>query len=146
VAYAQNAVHHNAGNGTGRGYVSVFNMDGTFSQRLVSQDTLNAPWGIAMGSPGLLGFSDALLVGNFGDGRINSYDPNTGAPLGQLLDAAGAPIAIDGLWGLAFGNGANAGSVSDLYFTAGTQGGTHGLFGALSAIRTVDIREATGSY
>jgi uncharacterized protein (TIGR03118 family) len=146
LAYAQNAVYHNAGNAAGQGYVSVFNMDGTFVQRLVSQDTLNAPWGMARGRAGLLGFSDALLVGNFGDGRINSYDPLTGRPLGQLLDAAGAPIAIDGLWGLAFGNGAKAGSASELYFTAGTQGSTHGLFGALSAAEAVDTGEATSGY
>jgi uncharacterized protein (TIGR03118 family) len=133
VAYAQHLPSINVGiSGTGLGYVSVFNMDGSFAKRLVSQGWLDAPWGLALAPSGLAGFPGALLVGNFGDGRISAYDSGTGAPLGQLVDVNGTPIAIDGLWALAFGNGTKAGSTDLLYFTAGTQGGTHGLFGSFA--------------
>ena len=133
VAYAQRVPPFTLGTaGAGLGFLSVFNMDGSFAKRLVSQGWLNAPWGIALAPSGLAGLGGALLVGNFGDGRISAYDPGTGTPLGQLADMNGTPIAVDGLWALAFGNGTKAGSASLLYFTAGSQGGTHGLFGAFS--------------
>jgi uncharacterized protein (TIGR03118 family) len=138
VAYAQHVSPSKLGTaGNGFGYIDAFNMDGSFAKRLVSRGWLNAPWGMALSTPGSAGFGNALLVGNFGDGHISSYDPGTGASFGQLADANGAPIAIDGLWGLAFGNGANAGSAALLYFTAGPQGGTHGLFGAFSVTQPV---------
>jgi len=138
VAYAQHVSSSKLGTaGNGFGYIDAFNMDGSFAKRLVSRGWLNAPWGMALSTPGSAGFGNALLVGNFGDGHISSYDPGTGASFGQLADANGAPIAIDGLWGLAFGNGANAGSAALLYFTAGPQGGTHGLFGAFSVTQPV---------
>jgi uncharacterized protein (TIGR03118 family) len=133
VAYAQHLPSINVGiSGTGLGYVSVFNMNGSFAKRLVSQGWLDAPWGLALAPSGLAGFAGALLVGNFGDGRISAYDSGTGAPLGQLVDVSGTPVVIDGLWALAFGNGSKAGSTDLLYFTAGPQGGTHGLFGSFS--------------
>jgi Ca2+-binding RTX toxin-like protein len=78
-------------------------------------------------------FSNALLVGNFGDGRINAYDIQTGAKLGTLSQAAGKPLVIDGLWGLAFGNGVSAGDANSLYFAAGPDDETHGLFGKITA-------------
>ena len=138
VAYAQHAPPSKVGTaGIGLGYLSVFNTDGSFAKRLVSQGWLNAPWGIALAASGPAGFGSALLVGNFGDGHISSYDPGTGASNGQFVDVNGTPIAVDGLWGLAFGNGANAGSADLLYFTAGPQGGTHGLLGALSVTQPV---------
>ena len=77
-------------------------------------------------------FSNALLVGNFGDGRINAYDIQTGA-LGTLSQAPGKPLVIDGLWGLAFGNGADAGDANSLYYAAGPDDETHGLFGKITA-------------
>jgi Domain of unknown function (DUF4214) len=77
--------------------------------------------------------SGDLLVGNFGDGKINAFNPNTGAALGALNGPGGQPIQIDSLWGLAFGNGATAGAANKLYFTAGIGGEAHGLFGSLSA-------------
>jgi uncharacterized protein (TIGR03118 family) len=72
-----------------------------------------------------------LLVGNFGDGRINVVDPSTGDFLGQLRDRDNRAITIDGLWGLAFGNNANAGPANTLFFTAGIDDEAHGLFGSL---------------
>ena len=120
--------------GPGLGYVSVFNADGTFVKRLASEAVLNAPWGLAKAPADFGEFSGALLVGNFGDGRISAFDPTTGLLLGQLNDSMGDPIAIDGLWGLTFGNDANAGHANTLYFTAGIDDENHGLFGSLEFV------------
>jgi uncharacterized protein (TIGR03118 family) len=80
-------------------------------------------------------FSNALLVGNFGNGRINAFNASTGAFLGQLLEPSSRPLTILGLWGLTFGNGGSGGSRDRLYFTAGIPGGgsleDHGLFGEI---------------
>ena len=74
------------------------------------------------------------LVGNFGDGRINAYDPATGEHLGQLMSPANGPITIDGLWALEFGNGGPSGPTTTLFFTAGPNDEEHGLFGTIDAI------------
>jgi len=118
--------------GAGLGYVNVFNPDGTMVGRFAGGGPLNAPWGVAMAPAGFGPFGGALLVGNFGDGHITAYNAASGALLGQLSDANGVPLAISGLWGLAFGNGLSAGSASQLYFAAGTQAETHGVFGTIS--------------
>jgi hypothetical protein len=100
---------------------------------LQSHGPLNAPWGIVQ-APGNFGpFSNDLLVGNFGDGKINAFDPVTGKFLGQMLDSTGTPISIDGLWGLSFGNGLQAGPTNELFFTSGPDDEEHGLFGGLTA-------------
>jgi uncharacterized protein (TIGR03118 family) len=120
--------------GPGLGILSQFDPAGNFIRRVATGGSLNAPWGLAL-APGNFGdFSNALLVGNFGDGRINALDPASGALLGQLADAGGAPIAIDGLWALRFGNDAMAGRSNELFFTAGIGGEAHGLFGELAAV------------
>src|SRR5207253_2101264 len=75
-----------------------------------------------------------VLVGNFGDGRINAFDPATNTFKGQLRDETGQPIAIDGLWGLTFGNGGNGGDKTTLYFSAGPNDESDGLFGALKPV------------
>ncbi|MBV9391464.1 MAG: TIGR03118 family protein [Verrucomicrobia bacterium] len=119
--------------GLGTGYVDVFNTDGTFDSRFASAGTLNAPWGLAK-APGNFGaFSNDILVGNLGDGRINAYTAN-GHFVGQLDDTKGNPISIDGLWGLQVGNGKLGGDASSLYFTAGPDGYSNGLFGRLSVV------------
>jgi uncharacterized protein (TIGR03118 family) len=119
--------------GAGNGFVDVFKPDGTFVKRLVSNGPLNSPWGLAL-APGNFGdLSGDLLVGNFGDGAINAFNPTSGAFAGTLNDAAGNPMHIDGLWGLQFGNGVSAGDGNVLFFSAGPLGETHGLFGALHA-------------
>src|SRR5438093_6921460 len=89
-------------------------------------------------------FSNALLVGNFGDGRINAFDPSNGALLGAIKDSAGQPIVIDGLWGLRFGNDGAAGKSNELFFTAGINDEANGLFGKLLAVLdvTIDIKPA----
>jgi uncharacterized protein (TIGR03118 family) len=134
VTYAkQNAAKHDDVAGPGNGFIDTFDTSGHFLQRLVSNGPLNSPWGMAL-APATFGeFAGDLLVGNFGDGAINAFDPNTGASLGPLQDGSGAPVVIDGLWGLTFGNGATAGDKGTLYFSAGPGGEQHGLFGSLQA-------------
>ena len=124
----------------GEGAVDVYNADGLLEQRLISPgDThINQPWAIAMAPSNFGGFSNDLLVGNFGDGTINAFDPNSGRFVGELENANGQPIAITHLWALAFGNGGAAGPTNTLYFTAGltshlapSDAPFHGLFGSL---------------
>lgn len=79
--------------------------------------------------------SSDLLVGNFGDGRINVFEPKKDGkfePKGQLRGTDGRPIAIDGLWGIGFGNGSGSGDTNDLYFASGPDHEMHGLFGEIS--------------
>ena len=118
--------------GPGHGFVDVFHPNGTFVKRLISHGALNSPWGLAIAPANFGAFGNALLVGNFGDGRINAYDPNDGHFLGTLSDINGLPIVIDGLWGLGFQPNAGAGSQgADLYFTSGPDDESHGLLGLL---------------
>ncbi len=117
--------------GPGFGYVSVFNLDGSFVRRVASEGALNAPWGVAIAPASFGTYAGAVLVGNFGDGRITAFDAATGAQLGQLAGTDGSPLAVPGLWGMAFGNDGSAGSSSKLYVTAGPGGETHGLFGSI---------------
>ena len=118
--------------GPGNGIVNVFQTDGTFVRRLITGRALNSPWGMVH-APGAFGrFSGSLLVGNFGDGYIHSYDPRNGSYRGVLTDAAGKSIRIDGLWGLLFGNGTSA-ATNALMYAAGPGGEDHGVFGILTA-------------
>jgi len=118
--------------GAGLGIVDVFDPAGRFVKRLVDAGgALNAPWGIAPAPADFGPFSNALLVGNFGDGKINAFDATTGAKLGTLNDAAGTPIAIDGLWGIAFGNGVNNQPTNTLFFAGGPFGESHGVYGRI---------------
>lgn len=125
--------------GPQHGFIDVYNPDGSFVSRFASRGVLNSPWGMAM-APGNFGtFSNDLLVGNFGDGRINAFDPNTGQFLGTIKNTAKKPITIEGLWALTFGNGATAGDTNTLYFSAGPKEETHGLFGSLKFVSTFDL-------
>jgi uncharacterized protein (TIGR03118 family) len=118
--------------GAGLGYVSLFNLDGSFVRRVASAGTLNAPWGMAI-APATFGtLGGDLLVGNFGDGRITAFDATTGALKGQLSGANGTPFTISGLWAMTFGNDASAGKSTQLYVTSGPQAETHGLFATIS--------------
>ena len=119
--------------GKGNGFVTVFDTEGNFIRRIASRHKLNSPWGLAL-APGDFGrFSQNLLVGNFGNGRINAFDLSTDTFRGQLRDSKGKPITIDGLWALTFGNGQTAGPTNVLFFTAGIEEEQHGLFGSLKA-------------
>jgi uncharacterized protein (TIGR03118 family) len=129
----QNAAHHDDVGGPGNGFVDIFDPDGNLIGRFASQGTLNSPWGLALAPAGFGTFRHDLLVGNFGDGRINAFNPSTGAFLGQLEDQNGAAITINGLWGLAFGNGGLAGDTSTLFFASGLNDEADGLFGSIEA-------------
>jgi uncharacterized protein (TIGR03118 family) len=133
VSYAkQDATLHDDVAGVGHGFVDVFTNDGALVRRLVTRGALDSPWGLALAPAGFGEFGGALLVGNFGNGRINVYNPTTGAHLGQLRQTNGRPIVIDGLWGLRFGNG-NAAKTDELIFSAGPDGESHGLLGKIIA-------------
>jgi uncharacterized protein (TIGR03118 family) len=154
VAYAkQDDSREDDQPGDSNGYVSVFDTEGRFVQRLISGGKLNSPWGMVMAPAGFGDFGGSLLVGNFGDGTINAYDPQTGAFRGALQDANGNPIVNSGLWGLKFGNGKAGGDANALYFTAGISGPngdaieTHGLLGSIQAapaIRDQGVVNAAG--
>jgi len=116
--------------GAGRGWVSVFDADdGMYVGRIEATDRLDAPWGLAIAPSDFGRFDDALLVGNFGDGRITAFDADDYQLLGQLETREGEAVAIDGLWAIAFGNDALAGESDELYFTAGPDEERHGVFG-----------------
>ena len=117
--------------GPGRGFVDTFDPATHVFQRFASQGPLNSPWGLVLAPANFGRFSNDLLVGNFGDGRITAYNPTTRAMLGQLNDAAGQPIAIDGLWGLILDNQQDA-EGAHLYFAAGLNDEADGLFGFLA--------------
>jgi uncharacterized protein (TIGR03118 family) len=148
-------VLHQEGNpletdGPGLGYVDIFSSSGRLLRRLQHGDWLNAPWGVALAPLDFGTFSHALLVGQFagggtseGSGTIAAYDLATGSFMGLVQDATGKPLSINGLWALSPGNSAAAGSydpagspASELYFTAGTDHGTGGLFGYLKPVST----------
>ncbi len=120
--------------GLGNGYVNAFDLQGNLLGRVGSAGNLDSPWGLALAPASFLGFAGDLLVGNFGDGRINVFDPDPTTPatfIAQLLSGGGSPIEIDGLWGLIAGNGGNAGSTQKIYFSAGPGDEEHGLFGVI---------------
>ena len=127
----QNAARHDDVAGPGNGFVDVFDTDGNLVRPFATGAPLNSPWGLALAPAQFGPFSNDLLVGNFGDGHINAFDPSTGAFLGQLRDVHGRPIGINGLWGLTFGNGGLSGDLNDLFFTAGINDESDGLFGRI---------------
>ena len=92
----------------------------------------DSPWGVALAPNDFGPFAHQLLIGNFGDGHIHAFNALTGAFTGTLLNDSGTPITIDGLWALGFGNNANAGSTTELFFTAGPNDESDGLFGKLT--------------
>jgi uncharacterized protein (TIGR03118 family) len=119
-----------------RGRVAMFDLDGKLVKTFADDKRLNAPWGLAIApSEGFGPFNGALLVGNFGgNGRIAAFDVESGVFLGFLARDSGEPVAIEGLWGLQFGNGASLGDSNALYFAAGPGDEKQGLFGALRHI------------
>jgi len=117
--------------GPGLGVVDKYDLSGHLLARVAKGGALNAPWGMALAPKGFGRFSGSLLIGNFGDGHINVFAPTTFKPKGHLKDTNGKTIVIDGLWGIAFGNGGNAGPVNTLFFAAGPDDEEHGLFGRI---------------
>jgi uncharacterized protein (TIGR03118 family) len=132
VAYAKQAASGpDEVKGAGLGIIDVFNTSGVLIKQLATGGALNAPWGMAVAPANFGSFSNDLLVANFGDGKINAYNPSTGKLDGTLSKADGTPIVIDGLWGLAFGNGVNSQPANTLFFTAGPADEAHGLYGRI---------------
>jgi uncharacterized protein (TIGR03118 family) len=121
--------------GPGAGYVAVFDTNGNLIRHLISTGPLNSPWGVAIAPPSFGTFANALLVGNFKDGKINAFDASSGNFLGTLQDPSGNPIVNLGLWALVFGTSTSGNYSTTLYFTAGIPdggGNIHGLFGAIT--------------
>lgn len=118
--------------GRGFGFVDAFDPEGKLIGRFASRGVLNAPWGLALAPANFGEFSGALLVGNFGDGLINAYDPRTGRYLGTLSDEHERHIRIDGLWGIAFGNGVFAQKTNSLYYAAGPHDESDGSYGVIN--------------
>lgn len=142
VTYAeQDAAAEDEIDGPGLGYVDVYNPNGRLLHRIASQGSLNAPWGVALAPAGFGQFANSLLIGNFGDGRINAYNPVSHAFIGSLKGQNRMPIHIQGLWGIAFGSGSSAQPVDTLFFAAGPAGESHGLYGRLDSIGGADIAE-----
>lgn len=111
----------------GDGYVDVFDESGNLLSQLVAGGQLDAPWGMTIAPSSFGSFAGALLVGNFGNGWINAYDPNSGSYLGWLNNTKGAPLVIDGLWGL------DPIPTGKITFGAGPKKESHGLLGLISA-------------
>lgn len=146
VSYArQNAAKHDDVAGAGNGYVDVYDLNGRLVKRLISAGQLDSPWGLALAPAGFGKFGNDLLVGNFGDGKINAFDPASGKFLGSLNDQRGKPLQIEGLWGLAFGNGQSTGDPNTLFFAAGIGGEKHGLVGSLQAVGAATSTSGSGA-
>jgi uncharacterized protein (TIGR03118 family) len=128
--------------GAGFGLISVFDTSGHFIRRLVTgtdaggkSKVLNAPWGLAKAPGNFSSFGGSLLVGNFGSGRIAAFNIKNGKFRGYLSTKKKKPIEIEGLWEILFGAGGDSGSPRKLYFSAGTDDETHGLFGSIEVAR-----------
>jgi len=143
VTYAkQDAARHDDVAGVGNGFIDEFTLSGNFIERFASQGLLNSPHGIAVAPDNFGQFSNALLVGNFGDSKVNAFDLNTGQFLGQLTDAHGNTLILNGgfkkesdtkgLWGLTFGDGQNGAATNSLFFAAGINDENDGLFGKVT--------------
>jgi uncharacterized protein (TIGR03118 family) len=134
VSYAkQDSTKSNNVAGKGAGVVDLYSPTGTLIQRVASHGKLNSPWGMTVAPSDFGKFSNDLLIGNFGDGRINAFKRQGGrfVFVGQLASDKNTPVIIDGLWSLQFGNGSGSGNTNSLYFTSGPNGEQDGLFGKL---------------
>jgi len=134
VTYAQQAGSGSSANnmGVGLGLVDVYDAAGKFVKRLVSTGTqLNAPWGVALAPKDFGSLSNMLLVGNLGDGKINAFDPSSGAFVAAVADGTGAAFSVPGLWGIAFGNDAANQPHNTLFYAAGTNDYKNGEYGRI---------------
>jgi uncharacterized protein (TIGR03118 family) len=138
VMYAkQNAGKNFAVLGAGLGYVAIFDTSGNLLKHLASNGPLNAPWGVAVAPATFGAFASDILIGNFGDGTINAFDPTSGAALGALQDQNGNVLSFPGLWGLLLGNGGSGGDANAIYIAAGGATQKHGLFASIQASPTI---------
>jgi uncharacterized protein (TIGR03118 family) len=141
VAYAlrTSSAPYDTVDGPGNGAVSVFDTSGNFIARVATGGNLNSPWGVAIAPANFGIFGGSILIGNFGNGMINAYDPAGLSFRGTLTDASAKPLVYDALWellpgGTTVGNttSVSGGDPNTVYFTAGLSNEAHGLFGAIS--------------
>lgn len=133
VNYAvQNAAKHDDVAGQSHGIVDTFDLAGNMLARFAQHGQLDSPWGVALAPAGFGQFAGDILIGNFGNGHINAFDPATGEFLDKVRNPDGQAIVIDRLWTIKFGNGGNGGDRNTLYFTAGPNDEADGLFGSLA--------------
>ena len=135
--------NHDNANGAGLGLVDVFDTNGNLVTHLIpTGGLLNAPWGLALAPADFGTLNRLLLVGNFGDGKINAYDPSRGAYVGTVADASGTAFAKPGLWGIAFGNDAANQPHSTLFYAAGLNNEANGEFGRIDVGTTAPTLNA----
>jgi uncharacterized protein (TIGR03118 family) len=116
------------------GLVDIFDLSGHMLTRFAQHGHLNSPWGVVQAPANFGDSAGAILIGNFGDGRIHAFDPDTGKSLGSVTNSLGQEIVIDGLWSMTVGNGHGGGDAGTIYFTAGPNGEKNGLFGSLAPV------------
>jgi uncharacterized protein (TIGR03118 family) len=131
VTYAKQTAPASVATGAGLGYVDIYDTNGKLIKQLIAAGALNAPWGVALAPADFGTFSNALLVGNFGDSKINAYDAAAGTPLGVLTDTSNGAPGSPGLLGIAFGNDADSQPHNTLFFASGPNGGADGLYGRI---------------
>jgi uncharacterized protein (TIGR03118 family) len=121
--------------GESLGFVDAYGLDGALLARVTQHGQLNAPWGLALAPTTFGRYAGDLLIGNFGNGEINAFEETQAGfeHRGTLRDTDGKKLAIDGLWALEFGNTGSNGSPETLFFTAGPDEESHGLFGTVTA-------------
>jgi len=142
VSYAkQDADKEDDVAGVGNGFVDEYTLDGHFITRFATRGLLNSPIGMAVAPSNFGAFSNALLIGNFGDSHVNAFNMSTGQFLGQLTDPQGNPLVLNGgfqetdtkgLWGIGFGNGRGRAATNSLFFAAGINQENDGLFGVVT--------------
>jgi uncharacterized protein (TIGR03118 family) len=145
VSYAQQSPPDNFdnANGAGLGLVNIFDTNGNLLKHLIPVGgVLDGPWSMALAPADFGTLGNKLLIGNFGDGRINAFDPSTGQLVGAVKDAAGTPFALPGLWGIAFGNDANNQPHNTLFYAAGTNDEANGAYGRIDVGATPPILNA----
>lgn len=145
VTYAkQDAAKHDDVAGVGNGFIDEFTLDGQFIKRFASQGQLDSPISMTVAPANFGAFSNDLLVSNFGDSQVTAFDLKTGQFLGQLSDPRGHPLVLNGgfketdtkgLWGIAFGNGKGGAATNDLFFAAGIEAESQGLFGKVTVVQ-----------
>jgi uncharacterized protein (TIGR03118 family) len=144
VTYAkQDSAKHDDVAGLHNGFVDIYAPDGKLVERVVAGGQLDSPWGVATAPAGFGALAGDLLIGNFGNGRILAFNTKTRHFDGLLTHRGGTDIKIDGLWGLTFGD--TAATADTLFFTAGPDAETHGLFGTISLVSAVATASGGGS-
>jgi uncharacterized protein (TIGR03118 family) len=150
VTYAkQDTAKHDEVAGAGLGYVDVFDLAGNLVSRFASTGALNAPWGVAVAPSGWGSLAGDVLIGNFGDGKINIFMPNgtqLATSVGALKGSNGQPFAFPGLWSLVFGNGDSDKPPTTLFYTAGFASQTDGVFGTITASTSTTTTQGGGGY